>query len=89
MFSDVIPYPKIPLPLYKIKRGSDLSTHFGILVYGKGKKKKKSQNRVQIIYSIFHSVMFLKQRQNTYNYTLWTLFGDNIKNLNLRPSKEY
>ena len=41
MFSDVIPYPKIPLPLYKIKRGSDLSTHFGILVYGKGKKKKK------------------------------------------------
>lgn len=49
--------------------------------------KKKSQTRVQIIYSIFYSVMFLKQRQNTYNYISWTLFGDNIKNLNLRPSK--
>lgn len=86
MFSDVIPYPKILFAPYKIKRGSGLSTHFGIPVYGKG-GKKKSQTRVQIIYSIFYSVMFLKQRQNTYNYISWTLFGDNIKNLNLRPSK--
>lgn len=82
----LFPIQKYSLPLYKIKRGSGLSTHFGILVYGKG-GKKKSQNRVQIIYSIFYSVMFLKQRQNTYNYISWTLFGDNIKNLNLRPSK--
>lgn len=74
-----------PLLLYKIKRGSGLSILLRLLVYGKG--KKKSQNRVQIIYTIFYSVMFLKQRQNTYNYISWTLFGDNIKNLNLRPSK--
>lgn len=63
----LFPIQKYSLPLYKIKRGSGLSTHFGIPVYGKG-EKKKSQTRVQIIYSIFYSVMFLKQRQNTYNY---------------------
>ena len=59
MFSDVIPYRKILFaPLQDQERLRP------ILVYGKG-EKKKSQNRVKIIYSIFYSVMFLKQRQNT------------------------
>ena len=85
MFSDVIPYPKILFaPLQDQER---LWPFHSSQAPGIWKRKKKSQNRVQIIYTIFYSVMFLKQRQNTYNYISWTLLGDNIKNLNLRPSK--
>lgn len=63
---------------YKIKRGS-WPFHSFWDPRDMEKRGKKSQTRVQIIYSIFYSVMFLKQRQNTYNYISWTLFGDNIK----------
>lgn len=86
MFSDVIPYPKILFaPLQDQERLWPFHSFWDPRIWKRG--KKKSQTRVQIIYSIFYSVMFLKQRQNTYNYISWTLFGDNIKNLNLRPSK--
>ena len=86
----LFPIQKYLCPSTRSKEAQTFPLLWGSSYMEKGKKKKKkSQNRVQIIYSIFHSVMFLKQRQNTYNYTLWTLFGDNIKNLNLRPSKEY